>query len=70
MTGEQIKTAMAKAWLDLEVDFDMRGETLSDRDRQLWTLGFSTGGVVAARNIREFHEALFAEEDKPEGTQA
>lgn len=53
MTDEQIKTAMAVAWLEFEQKADAYGDVLSEHERLVWTAGFASGGKVACAELKE-----------------
>ena len=46
MSEEQLKTAMAAAWLQLEVEAANHNRQLSEQDRQMWALGFIDGATA------------------------
>ena len=46
MTPEQLKTVMAAAWLQVELEAIQNGRELSDQDRDMWGLGFVDGAAA------------------------
>ena len=43
MLNDDIRTLMAQEWLTLEMAADEDGDTLTERERQLWEAGIMTG---------------------------
>lgn len=51
MNVDEIKTALALAWRELEAAADTHDEHLSERDQEMWELGFMAGGKALTDHL-------------------